>query len=225
MPPCSFAFETGYAGALHPLQLLIEETRPRPEITLSAPPDLLDDSSAYRHFMEILELPLPGTPYYPRGDTRVYVDVGSGRSCVISPDGTILFTASVPPPVQQTSPGLAGDVFRAWEAVSPLEPVMGGAKFEVGRVTRDGDVTAVEFTLTAGAVPVQWASAAAEVTHGMVSKLTLKLSVVSFTGEEFLPLPLKQASALVPAGGAARLDLRYIAGDGGTARIYWAVRE
>jgi hypothetical protein len=224
LQPCAFVFETEYAAGLHPMQLLIEENHPRPNITVSAPPDLPDDLSSLAQFMDKLELPLTGTPYHLRSGTRVYVNVGSGRSCEISPDGTILFESPVPS-VQRYASTLADDVFRAWEAVSLLEPVMGGARLEVGLVTQTDDVTSVEFIMTAGGVPVQWEGAVAEVERGVVRRITLQLYRVSDASGESVPLPLKQAAALVPAGGAARLNIRYITGDSGTAQAVWAVKQ
>ena len=218
--PCAFAFETGYASVLAPRQLLIEETAPRVTVTASAIPDIGKDSSVYAHFLEKLAFSPASTSSYMDGGTRVYVDVANGQTCEISADGTIRFSSP------QTSDGagaLAADVLLAWETVSALEPAVGGAAFEVFRVTRAGGSTVVEMAWMAGGVPVHLEPALVEIESGVLRRIVLKLYRVAAGEGEAAALPLKQAIALIPGGGEARLDLRYSIEDGG--RAVWAVRS
>ncbi|MDR0293024.1 MAG: hypothetical protein LBH95_02590 [Oscillospiraceae bacterium] len=224
--PCAFAFEAdgNYAAKLAARQLIMEEAEPRETLGMSAPPDIQQDLSLYAPFLEKLELSPLGTPFYMRGGARVYVDVGSGRSCEISPDGTIFFSCSA----RTELPEGSGDtrpaaVLLAWETVSLLEPVMGGARFEVCRVTQTGAGITVEMMPAVNGVPVLWEPAVVEVERGAVRRMSLRLCRVTDGAERTAPLPLRQAAALLPDGGAARLGLRYAVGDDGYARAVWAV--
>ncbi|MDR0325745.1 MAG: hypothetical protein LBI19_06615 [Oscillospiraceae bacterium] len=220
--PCAFAFEEEYAAALVSWQLLIEETEPRVSVMASAPPDIQRELPLYAPFLSKLGLSSSSTTSYLRDGVRVYMDVENGQSCEISPDGAFLFSNPGAPAIGGAQT-LAGDVLRAWEAVSLLEPAMGGARFEVFRAARTDGGTAVELALTVNGVPLLWESAFVEVEGGVARRISLKLCRVTIGEDGTLPLPLRQAAVLVDKSGMARLDLRYAAGDGGD--LVWAVRS
>ena len=218
--PCAFAYETEYAPALAARQLLIEEESPRVNIAASSIPEIQKDASIYTHFLEKLAFSPASTSSYMDGETRVYVDVVNGQICEISPDGTIRFSS---PQTPEGAHILAADVLLAWETVSVLEPALGGAEFAVFRVAQTDGSTVVELAWMIGGLPALLEPAVAEVENGVIRRIVLKLYRVAAGEEETAPLPLKQAIAMIPGGGEARLDLRYSMEDGG--RAVWAVRS
>jgi hypothetical protein len=222
---CAFAFETAYTDVWRLRQLLIEEALPRASVILSVPPGIRQGDSVYAPFLVNLDLASSGATFYDRDDGRVYVDVESGRSCIFSDDGAIRFSSpAAVPPAASADAGIAADVLRAWEALSLLEPVTGSARFEVYRVTREGGTTIIEFLLVTGGVPVLWEPAMVEVRNGVIGQISLTLRFVEAGDSAAAPLPLRQAAALAPHGGTARLDLRYVPG-GEAAEIMWVVSE
>jgi hypothetical protein len=237
--PCAFAFESAHTGGWEPRQLFMEETRPRPAFTVSAPPDIRQADSVYAPFLEKLELFANSTTFYDRSDGRVYVDVENGHTCAILADGAILFSTPAMTAAEAVSIASGGhhsaaaDVLRAWEALSRLEPAIGGGQFEVYRVTQTAVGTAAEFLLTFDGVPVRWESAVVEVRDGSIVRVTLRLCQIEAGNEDAVPLPLRQATALAPLtpayaghGGRASLELRYYASSpDGDWTVMWVVPD
>ncbi|MCL2004370.1 MAG: hypothetical protein FWG72_10305 [Oscillospiraceae bacterium] len=227
--PCAFAFESDYAAGWAPRQLLIDETRPRPTAVISAPPDIRQSDSAYAPFLETLELFVGSTTHYDRSGGRVYVDIENGRTCEFFADGSVLFSnpAAARSASLSNDSSVAADVLRAWEALSRLELVMGGGRFEVSRVTQSPGGTAVEFFVMFGGVPVRWESAVVETAGGELERITLRLCVIEEGEGAGVPLPLRLAAALGPQNGAARLDLRYlpVSRADAEADVFWVVSE
>jgi hypothetical protein len=216
--PCVFAFESDYAEVFHPLQLLFEETG-RKTAVISAPPDIGSELSYYAAFLEKLELFPADTPFYTRGNSRVYVDAENGRSCEISSDGAIVFSnqSTAVLPVRS----IAEDVLLAWETLALLHPVMGSAVFEVRQVTQTEHGAAVEFLIKAEGVPLLWEPVVVETSHGTVRHISLLLCRVDLEENLALPLSAKQAAALLDANGGNRMGLYYPGAGGVTV---WGVR-
>lgn len=236
LEPCFFAFESdeSYASVLPARQLLMDVSTPRETFAVSDPPDIRQDLSVYTPFLEALGVFPLGTPFYPRGDTRVYVDVDGGRSCEISPDGTILYSFNavvsegdwgyVPNDVRAP----AGAALRAWEVLSLLAPAMGDAHFEISRIVQTSSAVMVEFMVTLNGLPLTWQPAVITIEDNAVRKVSLRLCRVTQGEDMRAPLPLKQAAALLSENDYSinsRLDLCYAVGDGGTALLEWAVRQ
>jgi hypothetical protein len=207
---------------VHPSQLLMEGPARR-TITVSKPPDINDYISHYTAFLETLGLFPAVTPSYTRGESRVYVDAESGRSCEISSDGTILFSAPAAAARPIPAAGnIAGDVLTAWETLARLHPVMGDAAFEVHRVAPAEEGTVVEFFITAGGVPLIWEPVVVEIALGAIRHISLKLCRADLTDNIVPPMPLRQAIALIEPGGSLNLSLRYPEGGGA---VSWVVGE
>jgi hypothetical protein len=228
--PCSFAFDLRPLTSLHPLQLIIEERQPRPAVRRYEPPDPGD--AVYTPFLAALDLHPFNTPSYMRGGTLVYLDTETERSCEISPDGTVVFSA--PESRARTrgavlpagSSGMAADVFAAWEVLNNLEPAMGDATIEVSRVTPSETGFTIEFVLTVGGIPLLSEPPIIAETEGFeVKRLSLKPAPYKTTAEESRQLPVKQAAALAESYGKMFFDLRYSCGGDGLLRADWAVRE